>query len=293
MEPRSDPRLEAAIRAVGAWRGRDVGVTPVSIGDDERHYLIEAGDDLFMLRLASHTSARPRPDATGELELMRSAAIAGVAPEVVAALPQLGCLVTRFAPGRRLTSDDVERDDVLASVVGSLRALHACPTPASPRSVFQEARELHRAALSRGIAMPPTEAAASEAVARIEGDHVPDPHRLVSCHGDLTRASLLLAGDHVWIVDFRWAGAGDPFEDLGSLAAHLDLGEERADALLAMYFGSITDGSRERLRALRAAAQYLAAMRGLTRPSTDPQRARREAEGRLRDVVVAVDALPG
>ena len=98
MEPRTDPRLEAAIRAVDAWRGRDIGVTSVSIGRDERHVLIEADEELFVLRLASPSSERPGLDATDELEVARAAASAGVAPEVIASLPQLGCLVTRFAP---------------------------------------------------------------------------------------------------------------------------------------------------------------------------------------------------
>jgi hypothetical protein len=268
MEPRSDPRLEAAIRAIGAWRGRDVGVTPVSVGRDERHLLIEVDDELFMLRLASTASERPGLDATGELEVLLAASSAGVAPEVVAALPQLGCLVTRFASGRRLEPGDLADQTVLASVVGSARALHACPAPAVARSVFREARDLHRAALARGVAMPAAEPAATEAMRRIEAAAGEVPVTTAACHGDLTRASLLLDGEQIWIVDYRWAGAGDPLEDLGSLAAHLDLAEERSDALLALYFGEATDDRRTRLALMRSAAEYLAAMREIGRAAT-------------------------
>ena len=291
MEPRSDPRLEAAIRAVGAWRGRDVGVTPVSVGEDDRHFLIEADDELFVLRLATPSSGRRRFDTTGELEIARAAACAGVAPEIVASLPQLGCLVTRFAGGRRLTPGDFDHDDVLASVVGSLRALHACPAPVVERSAFGEARELRRAALGHGVAMPQAEPAATEALLAVEASLGSDAQPLVACHGDLTPASLFLVGEHVWIVDFRWAGAGDAFEDLGSLAAHFELGEHRTDALLAMYFGSVTDASRNRLQRLLLAAQYLAAMRTLSRPSADPGRGRLEAQRRLDGIVSAVEAM--
>ena len=191
-----------------------------------------------MLRLASPSSDRPRVDATGELAVARAASSAGVAPEVIASLPQLGCLVTRFAPGRRLDAGDVERDDVLASVVGSIRALHACPPPNLQRSMFQESRELRRLVLASGATMPGSEPAAAEMVRSIEDVVTAEPRTMVACHGDLTTSSLLLDGDHVWIIDYRWAGAGDPFEDLGSLAAHLDLSDTRSDALLRGYFGT-------------------------------------------------------
>jgi aminoglycoside phosphotransferase (APT) family kinase protein len=269
MEPRSDPRLEAAIRAVGAWRGRDIGVTPVSVGHDERHYLIEADGELFMLRLASPSSDRPRVDGTGELEVARAASSAGVAPEVTASLPQLGCLVTRFAPGRRLDPSDAERDDVLASVVGSIRALHACPPPGIQRSVFREARELRRIAIASGTAMPGSEPAAAETVRGIEDVVTAEPRTMVACHGDLTPSSLLLDGEHVWIIDYRWAGAGDAFEDLGSVAAHLRLSDARSDALLRGYFGTATGEHRSRLDLWRTAAEYLGALRALTRAGTE------------------------
>jgi aminoglycoside phosphotransferase (APT) family kinase protein len=290
MEPRSDPRLEAAIGAIGEWRGRDLGVTPVSIGRDEQHLLIEADGELFMLRLASAASERPGLDATGELEVLFAAASAGVAPQVVAALPQLGCLVTRFAAGRRLTPVDLADHAVLASVVGSARALHACPAPAVPRSVFREARDLHRAALARGVTMPASEPAATEAMRRVEAAVGEVPVTTTACHGDLTRASLLLEGEQIWIVDYRWAGAGDPFEDLASLAAHLDLDGERCDDLLALYFGGANDEHRTRLDLMRPAAEYLAAMRELGRAASPSPASIEVAEGHLVRMMQGVPA---
>ncbi|MDH4113374.1 MAG: phosphotransferase, partial [Actinomycetota bacterium] len=246
MELASDPRLEAAIHAVTAWHGRDIGVTPVSVDHDERHFLIEVDDELFVLRLMSPTSARAGLDETGELEVARAAASAGVAPELVAVLPELGCLVTRFAPGRRISASDLMDDDLLTSIVGSIRALHACPPPTTRRSVFSEARELRHSAIDRGVAMPATEQPATEAMRCIEdiGD-IDLP--MVACHGDLTRANLFVDGEQVWVVDYRWAGAGDPYEDLGSIATHLDLDDERCDALIGLYFGRIDEAARSRL----------------------------------------------
>ena len=281
VEPRGDPRLEAAIRAVGAWRGRDIGVTPVSIGEEDRHFLIEADDELFVLRLANASAPVARAAVSTEIEVARAAAAAGVAPELLEYLPQFGCLITRFATGRRLSSG-VVGDDQLTSIVGSVRALHACPAPNATRSVFRDAEDLRHAAISSGTSMPDVEPAATRAMRRIEAATTLEVAPAVTCHGDLTRASLCFDRDHVWIVDFRWAGAGDAFEDLGSLAAHLDLSDEHADRLLRLYFGSSDDARRAQLDVMRLAAEYVAAMRALSRgtASGPPGRAQ-DADRRL------------
>ncbi|CAN5753470.1 hypothetical protein BH18ACT17_BH18ACT17_08270 [soil metagenome] len=267
MQPRSDLRLEAAIHAVGAWRGRHVGITPISVDLDERHFLIEVDGELFVLRMSD---VRHGNDLAAEVEVARAAAAAGVAPEVLEFLPQLGCLVTRFAEGHRLTPGGAEDSPVLASVVGSVRALHACPLPSTERSVFREAEELRRTAIAHDLAMPRSERGATAAMRRIEQAGAARGHPVVTCHGNLTGSSLFLDEDHVWIVDLRWAGAGDPFEDLGSIATHLELTDEGCDSMLALYFGAATDDRRSDLVRARAAADYLRAMRDLTRAGGTP-----------------------
>ena len=262
---RPDARLEAAIRAVPEWRGHDIGITPLSAGHDDEHFMIEVGDEPFVLRLARPQGAGLRIDSTGELEIARAAATAGVATRVVAALPQLGCLVTRLAPGRRLTADDLERDEVLVSLAGTLRALHACPPPAAGRSPFREARDLRRIAIAHGVPLPPAEGRATEIMEIIDQAWPAAARPVVACHGDLSPASMFLDGSEIWIVDYRWAGAGDPFEDLGSLTTHLELPEERSSSLLDLYFGGVRDIHRARLGLMTMAARYLAAMRELTR----------------------------
>jgi len=284
MEPGRDPRLEAAIRAVGAWRGHGVDITPVSIGHDDRHYLVEVGDELSVLRLTSPSGNRPYTDPSVELEVARAAASAGVAPDVVASMPQLGCLITRLARGRHLTPEDLDRGGILPSLVGSVRALHSCPAPGGERSAFREARDLRRAAVARGTRMPGSEPAATEAIRSIEEAAAAPGRPAATVHGDLTPSSLFLDGDQVRIVDYRWAGAGDPFEDLGSLAEHLALPTDQCDAMLRLYFGAIDDASRSRLMLMRMAAAYLAAMRTLSESPPTASAEAAVAERRLATV---------
>ncbi|HVF07914.1 MAG TPA: phosphotransferase [Actinomycetota bacterium] len=267
MDARGDPRLEAAIGAVEAWRGQDIGLTPAASGEGERRFLVEVSGEVFVLRVASPAAPRGVGSLEVEVEIMRAAAAAGVTPEVVTWNPSLGCLVTRTVSGRQVSTADAPDLDVLASVVGSIRALHACPLPGVERSVFRDADDLRRAALARGVAMPSTEPAATEAVRRLETAIEARTHRRVPCHGDLRLEHLFLEGERVWITEFHHAGAGDAFEDLGSVAAHLALSQEQSEAMLTFYFGQADDDTRCDLTMARAAADYLIAMRSLAEPS--------------------------
>ena len=116
--------------------------------------------------------------------------------------------------------------------------------------------------------MPTSEQAAGEIVERIDAAIGARPGATVACHGDLTLASLFLDGNHTWIVDYRWAGAGDPFDDLGSIAAHLSLSDDRCDAMLALYFGGVDSARRSHLALMRLAAEYLAGIRELVGASS-------------------------
>lgn len=267
MDAGGDPRLEAAIGAVEAWRGRDIGLTPTASTDGERRFLVEVDGDLFVLRVSSPVAPRPVGSLDAEVDIVRAAAAAGVTPGVIAWIPSLGCLVTQAVPGRPLSTSDALDHDVLASVVGSIRALHACPLPGVERSVFRDADDLRRAALARGVTMPHAEAEATEAMGRLGPAIEARSHHRVVCHGDLSLEHLFLDGERVWLAEFRHAGAGDAFEDLGSVAAHLALSQEQSEALLTYYFGEADDDSRCDLTMARAAADYLIAMRTLAEPS--------------------------
>jgi thiamine kinase-like enzyme len=59
--------------------------------------------------------------------------------------------------------------------------------------------------------------------------------RPCACHNDLLNANFISDGDGLWIVDWEYAGMGDPFFDLGNFAVNHELDEEGEHALLAAY----------------------------------------------------------
>ena len=90
---------------------------------------------------------------------------------------------------------------------------------------------------------------------------------LIPCHDDLLNANFLLDGEHVWIVDYEYAGMGDHFFDLGNLSVNNGLGPDAQEALLAHYFDEVRDTHRARLALMRLVSDFREAMWGVVRPA--------------------------
>ena len=86
---------------------------------------------------------------------------------------------------------------------------------------------------------------------------------LTTCHNDLLNANFLLDRGHTWIVDYEYAGMGDPFFDLGNLSINNALSDESQERLLTLYFGEPTDAHRARLKLMRIMSDFREAMWGV------------------------------
>jgi len=258
-----DPQLETAIGTVPAWAGRRVVVTPITTGLTNRNFKLEVDDEAFVVRLAGVDTHLLGIDREAEFAAGRAAAVAGVGPEIFKYLPHLGCLITRFVPGTSIPTEDLEQQDVLASVVGSIRALHACPPIPSAFPVFRICESYARLAAGRGVTVPKEWNDAHSVGARIENAFDRAPMAPVPCHNDLLNANFLLDGAHTWIVDYEYAGMGDPFFDLGNLSINNGLSEDAKDTLLRLYFGAPRDVHSARLALMRIVSDMREAMWGV------------------------------
>jgi thiamine kinase-like enzyme len=258
-----DPVLQAAIDAVPGWAGRQIEVTPITTGITNRNFRIVLEGQAFVLRLAGRDTELLGIDREAEVEAAQAAAAAGVGPEVVAYLPDHACLVTRWVAGEHIAVEDLRRDDALTATVASLRAFHGCPPIRSTFPVFRIVEDYRSLAIERGVPIPPAFDKAQAVARRIEQAIGRAPMPLTTCHNDLLNANFLRDGDHVWIVDYEYAGMGDPFFDLGNLSINNDFTPEAQEMLLARYFGSVSDGHRARLALMRVVSDLREAMWGV------------------------------
>jgi thiamine kinase-like enzyme len=258
-----DDLVIAAVNAIPGWTDRSLQIAAIEEGRTNRNFQVRSDGEAFFLRLAGKDTELLGIDRTAEQEAARAAAAAGVGPEVVAYLPNLGCLVTRWIDADPLSEGDLEREEILGPVVGAIKAIHAGPPLPWSFDPFRIVEDYRRISEERGLHVPEAYHDAHEKAARIEAAFASDPMTLRPCHNDLLESNFLLRDGHVWVVDHEYAGMGDPFFDLGNLSINNALSEDAQERLLALYFGEPTDAHRARLKLMRVMSDFREAMWGV------------------------------
>jgi thiamine kinase-like enzyme len=249
-----DNRLAALRDQIPLLAGDDITIAPLDGGITNHNYRVDRGDERLVLRIGGEGTQKLGVDRAAEYACSLAAMEAGVGADVLAYLPEANALVTRFVAGRVLTPEDMTDESVVTRVADALRRFHAVPWVPGRFSPFVTVRTYHARALAHGVAFPVEMDTALQTLSRIEvsltSDDPPCP-----CHNDLLPANLLDDGNRVRIIDWEYAGMGDRFFDLGNLAANTSMDETAERALLAAYFGTVTDDHRRRLHLMRLASE--------------------------------------
>jgi len=259
----ADDAVWAIARSVPGWSQGDLDIEPLAGGITNRNFVVTRGGERSVLRIPGRDTELLGIDRANEARAASLAADAGVGPPVVAFLPDSGCFVARFVDGEHIPMADLRDGEVLGSVVRSLRAFHACPPVPSSFNVFRIIETYAQTAAARGVQPPAAYGDAHALAGRIEGAFAQNPSPLTTCHNDLLNANFLREGDHTWIVDYEYAGMGDPFFDLGNLAVNNELDPAADELLLRLAFDEVHDRHRARLALMRLMSDFREGMWGV------------------------------
>lgn len=174
-------------------------------GITNRNFKLTASGESFVLRIGGNDTGRLGIDRTVEHAASLNAAALGIGPEVVSFLEPEGWLVTRFIEG------EVGRVDP-GEAAALLSRLHEGPSVPGRFDSFRVVEAYAE------IATPPAYAWAHELAQRIEDRLGPRP--LTPCHNDLLPANFIHDGTHLWLVDWEYAGMGDPAFDFANFAVN-------------------------------------------------------------------------
>jgi len=119
----------------------------------------------------------------------------------------------------------------------------------------------------RGVPIPAEYDLTAAIGRRIELACLANPIELRPCHNDLLNANFIDDGQRIRIVDWEYAGMGDPFFDLGNFSINHELGADEDAALLAAYDGpdhaSDQPARLARLTLMRVVSDFREAMWGV------------------------------
>jgi thiamine kinase-like enzyme len=266
-ELRGDLRdqLVAALQRVPETAGRELTLTPLSGGITNRNYLVTAAssDERYVIRLGGNDTHLLGISREVEHAATVAAAGVGIGPEVTAFIRPEGYLVTRFIVGEPVSLEQVHEPATLRRVADSIRRIHGGPAIPGLFVPLRIVEAYLALATSRGVERPAAWEQAYAVGHRIERALLDAPIEMRPCHNDLLNANFIDDGERIRIVDWEYAGMGDPFFDLGNFSVNHDLTPDEDGVLLEAYEGEVQQGRLARLALMRIVSDFREAMWGV------------------------------
>ncbi len=260
------PELAEIIARIPAWHDRaDLQTSFLSGGITNRNYRVDVGGASYVLRVGGAKTELLGIDRAVECAAHRAAAAVGIAPPIYSVLEPEQYLVTQFISGREIPPEEMRAPETLRAVAAVLKRVHALPPLPHRFSPFAVVRAYDRLAREHGVTtFPQNYAWLRQRMAEIERQ-LDLPHTAaVLCHNDLLNGNLIRdAEDRIIILDWEYAGTGDPFFDLANFAAHHELDDDQVRVLLQAYFGDTPPRAFARLQLQQVMSDFREAMWGI------------------------------
>lgn len=231
---------------LGACSGEPV---PLDGGITNRNFRITLGGSDYVLRRHGVDTGLLGIDRGSEREAGERAAELGIAPAVVAAVE--GGLLTRFVDCEPLSPTELrERAGDLGAALGAFHrsGLQLRARFDVPKLLREWAATIEQRGGTPGAELRRTQEIAESIARAVSGD--PE----LPCHNDLLPGNLLRerTSGQILIVDWEYAGMGDPWFDLGNLSVNNGFDEDDDARMLEAWEERTPDArARARLRLMR------------------------------------------
>jgi thiamine kinase-like enzyme len=195
----------------------------------------------YVARLSGPQASLLAVDRDAEHHDSLAAASTGIAPAVVARVvdgpERSGVLVVDWIDARAWTPADVRDTTNLVRIAGACRVLHAGPRFAREFDMFALQRRYLDVVRQRGFRLPARYEEFLPQVERVRTALAVRPAPSVPCHNDLLAANVLDDGSRLWLIDYEYAGNGDPCFELGNIWSEAALEPAELEVLVTAYAG--------------------------------------------------------
>ncbi|MGE5265038.1 MAG: phosphotransferase [Acidobacteriota bacterium] len=236
--------LAEAIARVPQWAGaHEIKTAPLGGGITNRNFRVDVDGESFVLRIGGEKTELLGIDRHHERAANEAAAAIGLAPEVVYFIEPEGYLVTRFLGASTLPCPEMVRPENIRRVALALRRFHAIPSIPGSFSPFQTVDAYAEIARRYAVTFPGNFDWLTARRQEIESALRRYPFTPRPCHNDLLNENFLDDGT-ICILDWEYAGMGDPAFDLANFSVHHGFSDEQDRLLLDAYLAAnpLTEG---------------------------------------------------
>jgi thiamine kinase len=202
----------------------------LSDGPTNASFLLERAGEQYVLRLDKPDALKLGLNRDSENRICKVVADAGLAPEPLHFDPEAGIYLRRYLPGRSWDVSDLSTPDNLRRLARLLSTLHKQPRIGAGFDPLAAARRYSGQLDSeRGRSILHD----CEDLMKEINEESPLP---TLCHNDLVCQNIL-EGKKLVLIDWEYAGIGNPFFDLAVVARHHGMDEESVRYFLDSYLG--------------------------------------------------------
>lgn len=233
----------------------ELRIAPLEGGASNENFLVDSGSERWVFRLAAPPTLSERFGLnrwSGFAAHQRAAGI-GIAPEVRAIVLPAGHTLVDFIEGETLDGTTIFDGTNLEDAATALRAIHtAAVQGCAAFNGFVEIERFMRFAHEERLRLPADIEELLALSGRVEEVYrevgVPD----VLCHNDVQIQNLIRdRAQRLWIIDWEYAGVGNPYFDLAMLVNNAGLDREQTDRVLRSYFGVAREADYARVELSR------------------------------------------
>jgi len=218
-------------------------------------------DGVFVLRVAGRQTDLLGIDRSVEHAASRAAAEVGVGPRVAGFVEPEGWLVTEFIEGSIPPPERLREPEQLERVAAAIRAFHDGPAIPGRFETLEVVEAYRDTAVARGATLPDAFADAHAFARGIDAARAGAERR--PCHNDLLNANFIDDGERLRIVDWEYAGMGDPLFDLANFSINHELRPDERVTLLRAYESEDGEKQLGALDLMRFMSDFREAMWGV------------------------------
>lgn len=210
-------------------------LSELSGGLTNRNLLVRHGQNKYVARISSNSSALLSIDRESEYQNSKIAAGVGIAAPVLDYLPGQGLLVIDYLEGRTYSAVDVAAN--LSRIAESCRVLHSAPAFVRDFNMFEIQKSYLAIVQERGFRLPSDYHDFAEHLTQIHKALKILDEGTVPCNNDLLPGNFIDGGEKIWIIDYEYSGNNDACFELGNIWAESFLGLEELEGLVTAYYG--------------------------------------------------------